>query len=127
MIALDESTGEQRWALSTEVPNLTLRGDSTPTAIGGGVFWGTANGRLAAAIVERGQLIWQQPVGTPKGATEIDRLVDVDSSPVVLGGTLSPSVITVSLLLSTCAAQTQFGSATTHRRTISRQMVAVFS
>jgi len=88
LIALNESTGEQRWALSTEVPNLTLRGDSTPTAIGGGVFWGTANGRLAAAIVERGQLIWQQPVGTPKGATEIDRLVDVDSSPIVLGGTL---------------------------------------
>ncbi len=88
LIALDEASGEQRWALSTEVPNLTLRGDSTPTAIGGGVFWGTANGRLAAAIVERGQLIWQQPVGTPKGATEIDRLVDVDSSPIVLGGTL---------------------------------------
>ncbi|PFG46242.1 Beta-barrel assembly machine subunit BamB [Vibrio sp. ES.051] len=88
LIALDKDTGEQRWALSTEVPNLTLRGDSTPTAIGGGVFWGTANGRLAAAIVERGQLIWQQPVGTPKGATEIDRLVDVDSSPIVLGGTL---------------------------------------
>ena len=61
LIALDEASGEQRWALSTEVPNLTLRGDSTPTAIGGGVFWGTANGRLAAAIVERGQLIWQQP------------------------------------------------------------------
>ncbi|MGP8306351.1 outer membrane protein assembly factor BamB [Vibrio sp. YIC-376] len=88
LVALNESTGEQRWALSTEVPNLTLRGDSTPVAIGGGVFWGTANGRLAAAIVERGQLIWQQPVGTPKGATEIDRLVDVDSSPIVLGGVL---------------------------------------
>ena len=88
LVALNESTGEQRWALSTEVPNLTLRGDSTPVAIGGGVFWGTANGRLAAAIVERGQLIWQQPIGTPKGATEIDRLVDVDASPIVLGGTL---------------------------------------
>ncbi len=88
LVALNERTGEQRWALSTEVPNLTLRGDSTPVAIGGGVFWGTANGRLAAAIVERGQLIWQQPVGTPKGATEIDRLVDVDASPIVLGGTL---------------------------------------
>ncbi len=88
LIALDGNTGNQRWALSTEVPNLTLRGDSTPVAIGGGVFWGTANGRLAAAIVERGQLIWQQPIGTPKGATEIDRLVDVDSTPVVLGGTL---------------------------------------
>ncbi|GEM76533.1 outer membrane protein assembly factor BamB [Vibrio sagamiensis] len=88
LVALDESSGKERWALSTEVPSLTLRGDSTPVAIGGGVFWGTANGRLAAAIVERGQLIWQQPVGTPKGATEIDRLVDVDSSPLILGGTL---------------------------------------
>ncbi len=88
LVALNENTGEQRWALSTDVPNLTLRGDSTPVAIGGGVFWGTANGRLAAAIAERGQLIWQQPVGTPKGATEIDRLVDVDASPIVLGGTL---------------------------------------
>ncbi|PMH37547.1 outer membrane protein assembly factor BamB [Vibrio sp. 10N.286.49.B3] len=88
VIAFDYQTGEEKWALSTEVPNLTLRGDSTPVAMGGGIFWGTANGRLAAAIAERGQLIWQQPIGTPKGATEIDRLVDVDSSPIVLGGTL---------------------------------------
>lgn len=88
LIALDQATGEQKWTISTEVPSLTLRGDSAPVAVSGGVFWGTANGRLAAAIVERGQLIWQQPVGTPQGATEIDRLVDVDASPIVLGGTL---------------------------------------
>ncbi|MCW8347541.1 outer membrane protein assembly factor BamB [Vibrio sp. ZSDZ65] len=88
LVALEQSNGEERWAISTDVPNLTLRGDSAPAAISGGVFWGTANGRLAAAIVERGQLIWQQPVGTPKGATEIDRLVDVDASPIILGGTL---------------------------------------
>lgn len=88
LIALNQSTGEQKWTISTEVPSLTLRGDSAPVTVSGGVFWGTANGRLAAAIVERGQLIWQQPVGTPKGATEIDRLVDVDASPIILGGTL---------------------------------------
>lgn len=88
LIALDKDSGEQKWTISTEVPSLTLRGDSAPVAVSGGVFWGTANGRLAAAIVERGQLIWQQPVGTPKGATEIDRLVDVDAAPIVLGGKL---------------------------------------
>ncbi|MGY3568898.1 outer membrane protein assembly factor BamB [Vibrio paucivorans] len=88
LIALDQTSGEQKWTISTEVPNLTLRGDSTPATVSGGVFWGTANGRLAAAIVERGQLIWQQPVGMPQGATEIDRLVDVDASPVILGTTL---------------------------------------
>ncbi len=88
LVALDQSTGEQKWTISTEVPNLTLRGESAPAAVSGGVFWGTPSGRLAAAISSRGQLIWQQPVGQPKGATEIDRLVDVDASPVIVGGTL---------------------------------------
>lgn len=88
LIALDEDSGEEKWTISIEVPNLTLRGDSSPAAVSGGVFWGTANGRLAAAIIERGQLIWQQPIGTPKGSTEIDRIVDVDASPIIIGGTL---------------------------------------
>lgn len=88
LIGLSQDSGEERWTINTEVPNLTLRGDSTPVAVSGGVFWGTASGRLAAAIVDRGQLIWQQPIGTPQGATEIDRLVDVDASPIVLGGNL---------------------------------------
>jgi outer membrane protein assembly factor BamB len=88
LIALDQVTGESKWTISTEVPNLTLRGNSTPVTASGGVFWGTANGRLAAAIVERGQLIWQQPIGMPQGATEIDRLVDVDASPLILGSNL---------------------------------------
>lgn len=88
LLALNQEDGSQKWAISTEVPNLTLRGSSAPVALSGGVFWGTANGRLAAAIAERGQLIWQQPIGSPQGATEIDRLVDVDASPLVLGGAL---------------------------------------
>ncbi|GLT19469.1 outer membrane protein assembly factor BamB [Vibrio zhanjiangensis] len=88
LIALEQATGDVKWKVSTEVPNLTLRGDSAPVAVSGGVFWGTAGGRLAAAIIESGQLIWQQPIGTPQGATEIDRLVDVDASPLILGSTL---------------------------------------
>ncbi len=85
LVALDQNTGVKKWDISMDVPNLTLRGDSTPATVSGGVFWGTASGRLAAAIIARGQLIWQQPIGTPKGSTEIDRLVDVDASPIILG------------------------------------------
>lgn len=88
LMALDEASGELQWTINTDVPNLTLRGSSQPVTESGGVFWGTSNGRLAAAIVEQGQLIWQQPVGTAQGATEIDRLVDVDASPIILGSTL---------------------------------------
>jgi len=88
LVALDQNTGKQRWTIVSEVPNLTLRGDSSPVALSGGVFWGTSSGRLAAAISSHGQMIWQQTVGIPKGATEIERLVDVDSSPLVIGGIL---------------------------------------
>ena len=88
LIAFDAETGDEKWQINSEVPNLTLRGDSAPVSISGGVFWGMSNGRLAAALISKGQLLWQQPVGTPKGATEIDRLVDVDSSPLILGGRL---------------------------------------
>ncbi|SJN57985.1 Outer membrane protein assembly factor BamB precursor [Vibrio ruber DSM 16370] len=88
LTALDQNSGKEQWVISTEVPNLTLRGVSEPVAVSGGVFWGTAGGRLAAAITSRGQMIWQQPIGIPKGSTEIDRLVDVDSSPLVIGDSL---------------------------------------
>ncbi|RYU68380.1 outer membrane protein assembly factor BamB [Aliivibrio finisterrensis] len=88
LVAFDAETGVEQWQINSEVPNLTLRGDSAPVSISGGVFWGMSNGRLAAALISKGQLLWQQPVGTPKGATEIDRLVDVDASPLILGGRL---------------------------------------
>lgn len=88
LMALDASDGSKKWTTSTDVPNLTMRGDSSPVAEGGGVFWGTASGRVSAAIAQTGQIIWQQPIGVPKGSTEIDRLIDVDGSPLIIGSTL---------------------------------------
>ncbi|MFV0576917.1 MAG: outer membrane protein assembly factor BamB [Vibrio sp.] len=88
LVALKEATGDQAWKIDSDVPNLTLRGDSSPASVAGGVFWGMANGRLAAAIIARGQLLWQQPIGTPTGSTEIDRLVDIDASPLIIDSNL---------------------------------------
>lgn len=88
LIAFDADSGKKQWEINSDVPSLTLRGDSSPVSISGGVFWGQANGRLAAALINEGQLLWQQPVATPTGGTEIDRLVDVDSSPLLLGSSL---------------------------------------
>lgn len=83
LAAFDAETGASRWKITSDVPSLTLRGDSSPISISGGVFWGMANGRLSAALMENGNIIWQQPIATPKGATEIDRLVDIDAAPVI--------------------------------------------
>lgn len=83
LAAFNAETGDEKWRISGDVPNLTLRGDSSPVSTSGGVFWGMANGRLGAALLENGNLIWQQVIASPKGATEIDRLVDVDATPVI--------------------------------------------
>ncbi|UJF18955.1 outer membrane protein assembly factor BamB [Vibrio sp. SS-MA-C1-2] len=86
--ALDSETGEEKWKLNNDIPSLSLRGDSSAVTVSGGVFWGMANGRLGAAFIKNGNYIWQQPIGNPKGATEIDRLVDVDATPVIVGDRL---------------------------------------
>ncbi|ATF10310.1 Outer membrane protein YfgL [Candidatus Enterovibrio altilux] len=83
LAAYEADTGKERWRILNEVPNLTLRGDSSPVSISGGVFWGMANGRLGAAFIENGNIIWQQTIASPKGAREIHRIVDVDATPVI--------------------------------------------
>ncbi|HIF9242413.1 TPA: outer membrane protein assembly factor BamB [Photobacterium damselae] len=115
--ALDVSTGESKWQISSEVPTLTLRGDSSPVAISGGVFWGQANGRLAGALMHNGQLLWQQAIAAPKGATEIDRLVDVDATPVIAGDRLyaigyNGSLVSIELRTGQIAWKRNYSSAT---------------
>ena len=115
--ALDADTGESRWQLGSELPTLTLRGDSSPVSISGGVFWGQANGRLAGALMGNGQMLWQQPIGSPKGGTEIDRLVDVDASPVIDGERLfalgfNGSLVSIDLRTGQAAWKRNYSSAT---------------
>ncbi|MBI0507971.1 PQQ-binding-like beta-propeller repeat protein, partial [Dickeya dianthicola] len=60
-----------------------LRGESAPTAAFGAAIVGGDNGRVSAVMINQGQLIWQQRISQPGGATEIARLNDVDTTPVV--------------------------------------------
>ncbi|HEY8622649.1 MAG TPA: PQQ-binding-like beta-propeller repeat protein, partial [Casimicrobiaceae bacterium] len=49
----------------------------------GGLFTGTAGGKLLALNLATGALGWEASVATPKGATELERIADVTSTPVV--------------------------------------------
>ncbi|GAA0490756.1 MULTISPECIES: outer membrane protein assembly factor BamB [Tatumella] len=84
--ALDQNTGASKWMVNLDVPALSLRGESAPAVAFGGAIVGGDNGRVSAVIMNQGQMIWQQRISQPGGATEIDRLSDVDVTPVIVNG-----------------------------------------
>lgn len=88
VVALHPDSGEQRWQVETEVPALSLRGTSSATIANGGVLLGTATGKLAVVILENGILAWEQAIANVKGATELEKLIDADSQPVISGTTV---------------------------------------
>lgn len=84
--ALNESDGAIKWSVNLDMPSLSLRGESAPAVAYGAAIVGGDNGRVSAVLMQQGQMIWQQRISQPSGATEIDRLNDVDTTPVVVDG-----------------------------------------
>lgn len=88
LLALERDDGSVRWSFDNQVPVLTLRGTGTPVFEDGVVYAGFANGMVAAVRAENGEPIWQHRVMLPEGRSELDRMVDVDGTPVLAGGVL---------------------------------------
>ncbi|WP_263754162.1 outer membrane protein assembly factor BamB [Kosakonia cowanii] len=84
--ALNEADGAVKWTVNLDMPSLSLRGESAPITAFGAAIVGGDNGRVSAVLMQQGQLIWQQRISQANGPTEIDRLSDVDTTPVVVNG-----------------------------------------
>jgi outer membrane protein assembly factor BamB len=84
--ALNESDGAVKWTVNLDMPSLSLRGESAPAVAYGAAIVGGDNGRVSAVMLQQGQLIWQQRISQATGPTEIDRLSDVDTTPVIVNG-----------------------------------------
>ena len=83
IVALSVDTGETLWTYDNQVPVLTLRGTSSPIVSGNIVYSGFANGKVMAFRVENGEPIWEHRVVLPEGRSELQRMVDVDTRPIV--------------------------------------------
>jgi outer membrane protein assembly factor BamB len=84
--ALDIDSGEQLWVHDRSIPVLTLRGTSTPAVENGLIVAGFANGKLVGLSAEKGFPVWEVSIAIPQGRSEIERLVDIDGDPVIVGG-----------------------------------------
>jgi outer membrane protein assembly factor BamB len=80
--------GEKRWVYDRTVPVLTLRGDSSPVINDSQVMVGFAGGKLVGLSLDAGLVNWEAAISTPKGRTELERVVDIDADPVLVEGTL---------------------------------------
>ena len=88
IFAIDATTGDRLWVYDRTVPNLTLRGTSTPVIANGLVIAGFDGGRLTALELKTGKLIWEAKVAIPRGRSQLERMVDIDSQPLILDDTI---------------------------------------
>jgi len=83
--ALDAVTGKQKWLYQRPTPALTVRTHTGLIVDRGAVFAGFAGGRLVALALANGNIGWDAVVALPRGATELERVSDITSLPVLDG------------------------------------------
>jgi len=88
LFGLDAASGEQLWLYDHKVPVLTLRGSSSPVISGGSVYCGLAGGKMISLSLETGAIEWEGHITMPSGRSDLERMVDVDTDPLVYGGTV---------------------------------------
>lgn len=82
---LDAASGKQKWIYQRATPPLSVRTHAGLVLDRGAVFVGFPGGRLVALVLANGSIGWDTVVALPRGATELERVADITSLPVVDG------------------------------------------
>jgi len=85
IFGLDANDGNRLWTYERTMPTLTLRGTSNPVITGDIVIAGFDGGRLSAIELFTGKLIWETSISLSSGRSQLERMVDIDSDPVIIG------------------------------------------
>lgn len=85
LAAYDATDGKRKWYFQRPTPALSLRVSARSLIDGKYVFAGFPGGKLIAVATSNGAAVWDGTVALPKGATELDRVADITSVPVISG------------------------------------------
>lgn len=88
LFAFDANDGKRLWVYQRQTPPLSLRAFAAPLIDGSYVFAGFPGGKLVAVTTNNGAVAWEGTVSVPKGTTELDRVADIVSAPVLTGRTI---------------------------------------
>jgi outer membrane protein assembly factor BamB len=81
----DAGDGKRRWVYQRATPALSLRSNVGVLLAEHVVVAGFPGGKLVAINSQNGAALWEVTVALPKGSTELERVADLTSSPVVDG------------------------------------------
>ena len=81
--ALDVSDGKRLWLYERGTPALVVRSHAGVTIQRGVAYAGFAGGKLVALNISDGSVLWEVAVSQPRGSTELERISDITSNPVV--------------------------------------------
>lgn len=82
---LDAKTGEEIWQHDGDAPILSVRGTSESIVTNNMVLSGFDSGKLIAFSPDNGSIIWETRLALPTGRTELERMVDIDGEPLLVG------------------------------------------
>ncbi len=85
LYGLDAADGKRKWVYQRPAPPLTLRTPVGQAVSRGGLFAGFPGGKLVALDMATGGIGWEATVAQARGTTELDRVADVSSTPLVDG------------------------------------------
>jgi outer membrane protein assembly factor BamB len=88
IFGFDAADGKRRWVYQRSMPALSLRSNVGVLPAGKVTLAGFPGGKLVAIANNNGAAVWEVTVALPKGATELERVADVTSSPVISGSTV---------------------------------------
>jgi len=85
LTAFEVVGGKRKWTYQRPGTPLSLRAVASPLVVEKYVFVGFPGGKLIAVNADNGAPLWEGTVALPKGATELERVADVTSVPVIDG------------------------------------------
>lgn len=89
LVAYKLATGEKLWVSDHGAPSLILKASSSPVLLEERIaLVGYSDGKMDAVDIDTGRTLWQRSIAYSTGASDVERLVDIDADPIVQGKTV---------------------------------------
>lgn len=85
LFGLQSINGELAWGIDKPIASLSIGRDGASQIVGEGVLTGFSSGYLLASDLFSGQTFWEKRAFRSQGKNDIDRLIDMDGTPLLVG------------------------------------------